>query len=55
MTWKFVPSIEYVYSAPSGAVTVILPAVGSAQVGSVEEVVTVGRSSRSIDVNITVV
>jgi hypothetical protein len=23
--WKFVPSIEYVYCAPSGAVTVIVP------------------------------
>ena len=30
------------YSAPSGAVTVIEPAVGSAQVGSVVVVVTVG-------------
>ena len=40
--WKFVPSIEYVYSIPTGAVTVIEPAVGSAQVGSVEVVVTVG-------------
>jgi hypothetical protein len=29
---KFVPSILYVYAAPSGAVTVIEPAVGSAQV-----------------------
>ncbi|HUQ65985.1 MAG TPA: hypothetical protein VM101_07510, partial [Flavitalea sp.] len=40
--WKLVPSIEYVYSAPSGAVTVIEPAVGFAHVGSVEVVVTVG-------------
>ena len=39
--WKFVPSILYVYSAPSGAVTVIEPAVGSAQVGSVNVVVAV--------------
>ena len=40
--WKFVPSIEYVFSAPSGAVTVIEPAAGSAHVGSVDVVVTVG-------------
>ena len=32
--WKFVPSIEYVYCAPSGAVTVIVP-VATAHVGSV--------------------
>ena len=30
------------YSAPSGAVTVIEPAAGSTQVGSVEVVVTTG-------------
>ena len=40
--WKFVPSILYVYSEPSGAVTVIEPAAGSAHVGSVEVVVIVG-------------
>ena len=40
--WKFVPSMLYVYSAPSGAVTVIEPAVGSAHVGSVDVAVTVG-------------
>jgi hypothetical protein len=36
------PSMLYVYSTPSGAVTVIEPAVGSAHVGSVDEVVIVG-------------
>ena len=37
--WKFVPSIEYVYWAPSGAVTAIVP-VATVQVAST--VVTVG-------------
>jgi hypothetical protein len=40
--WNVVPSIEYVYSAPSGAVTVIDPDVGSAHVGSVAVAVAVG-------------
>jgi hypothetical protein len=40
--WKLMPSMLYVYSAPSGAVTVIEPAAGSAHVGSVLDVVIVG-------------
>jgi hypothetical protein len=50
--WKFVPSIEYVYSAPSGAVTVIDPAVGSAHVGSVDAVVTVGALAGALIVTL---
>jgi hypothetical protein len=34
--WNVVPSMEYVYCAPRGDVTVIEPAAGSAHVGSVE-------------------
>jgi hypothetical protein len=50
--WKLVPSIEYVYSAPSGAVTVIEPAVGSAHVGSVDVVVTVGAFAGALIVTL---
>jgi hypothetical protein len=50
--WKVVPSIEYVYSAPSGAVTVIVPAVGSAQVGSAELVVTTGALAGALIVTL---
>src|SRR4030095_4626228 len=52
--WKLVPSIEYVYSAPKGAVTVIEPAAGSAQVGSVELVVTVGAVAGALMVTLPV-
>ena len=50
--WKFVPSMLYVYSAPSGAVTVIEPAVGSAHVGSVLDVVTVGALAGALIVTL---
>ena len=40
------------YSAPSGAVTVIEPAVGSAHVGSVEVVVTVGALAGALMVTL---
>ena len=50
--WKFVPSMLYVYSEPSGAVTVIEPAAGSAHVGSVEVVVTVGALAGALMVRL---
>jgi hypothetical protein len=43
-----------VYSAPSGAVTVIVPAVGSAHVGSVEDAVTVGAVAGGLTVTLVV-
>ena len=52
--WKFVPSIEYVYSVPSGAVTVMEPAAGSAHIGSVVEVVTVGAFAGALMVAVVV-
>jgi hypothetical protein len=51
--WKFVPSLEYVNSDPSGAVTVIDPAVGSAHVGSDDVVVTVGAFAGALMVTLT--
>ena len=42
----------YVYSAPSGAVTVIDPAAGSAHVGSVVVVVTVGALAGALIVTL---
>jgi hypothetical protein len=50
--WKLVPSIEYVNSAPSGAVIVINPAVGSAQVGSVDVVDMVGALAGALMVTL---
>ena len=50
--WKFVPSILYVYSAPIGAVTVIEPAVGSAQVGSVLVVATIAALAGALIVTL---
>jgi hypothetical protein len=50
--WKLVPSILYVYSDPSGAVTVIEPAVGSAHVGSVDVVATVGALAGALIVTL---
>jgi hypothetical protein len=50
--WKLVPSMLYVYSTPSGAVTVIEPAVGSAHVGSVDVVVTVGALAGALIVTL---
>jgi hypothetical protein len=50
--WKLVPSMLYVYSTPSGAVTIIDPAVGSAQVGSVDVVVTVGAFAGALIVTL---
>ena len=52
--WKLMPSMLYVYSAPSGAVTVIEPAVGSAQVGSVLVAVTVGAVAGALTVALPV-
>jgi hypothetical protein len=43
-----------VYSVPSGAVTVIEPADGSAQVGSVDVVVTVGALAGALIVTLPV-
>ena len=53
--WNVVPSIEYVYSDPSGAVTVMVPDVGSVQVGSVEVAVTVGAFGGAFTVTLVVV
>jgi hypothetical protein len=50
--WKLMPSMLYVYSGPSGAVTVIDPAVGSAHVGSVEVVVIVGALAGALMVTL---
>jgi hypothetical protein len=50
--WKFVPSMLYVYSAPSGAVTVIVPAVGSAHVGLAVVVVTTGALAAALIVTL---
>jgi hypothetical protein len=50
--WKLVPSMLYVYSTPSGAVTVIDPAVGSAQVGSVDVVDMVGALAGALMVTL---
>ena len=50
--WKFVPSMLYVYSVPSGDVTVIEPPAGSAHVGSVEVVVTVGAFAGAVIVTL---
>ena len=46
------PSMLYVYSAPSGAVTVIVPEVGSAHVGSVDVVVTIGALAGALMVTL---
>ena len=48
------PSMLYVYSAPSGAVTVTEPLAGSAQVGSVDVVVTVGAVAGALTVALPV-
>src|SRR4029079_8242927 len=50
--WKLMPSMLYVYSAPSGDVTVIEPAVGSAHVGSVDVVVTDGALAGALMVTL---